>query len=599
MTRLAGRRAFRFLVALAALVPATALAQAGRAQAPPVTEVPANPQSALLAQRDRLAIAIVKRDAAAVRAAIASGMDLDFNFSDLNRGRTDESPLNLAIFRGHLEIALLLLEGGADANRPDAAGRRPVHQARSAESVRLLVRFGADPNARDSRRRAATTHALERGDLQAFDMLLENGARIDAGAGGEDLLALVIERKHPQLVGPLLDRGVDPRSPPTRALWLLIEAGDGERARLVVRRGADVDARSGREWLLTRALFRQRWDIAELLLEAGASVRLPDAPACGGGHFDCESIQLARLASFNPATLAKLRARGLDLDASGRDGHTALTSLVAEQPLAVRAARGPTSASVAQNAVTGGTVATTVEAPAPKGEIPAPDNVARSKALLDLGVDPNRKYRDFTPLMLAIALPGKPKALADTLLDFGGRIEYAETISGKESGGKAREMLRDDNDLLTGMSIGPLTWAVLNGRPDIALRLLAREGKVGKADRDLVFFAASTGAWDVLVGALPHTREVDAADRAGVTPLMLAAHAGRADAVRALLAAGAKVNLRSAAHWPPLWKTDPRAALSGHPSRLPLVGGYTALRAARERGHDEAARLLVEAGGRE
>jgi hypothetical protein len=41
-------------------------------------------------------------------------------------------------------------------------------------------------------------------------------------------------------------------------------------------------------------------------------------------------------------------------------------------------------------------------------------------------------------------------------------------------------------------------------------------------------------------------------------------------------------------------------ALSGHGPRPPrLVGGFTALRAARQRGHAEVARVLIEAGGKE
>jgi len=87
---------------------------------------------------------------------------------------------------------------------------------------------------------------------------------------------------------------------------------------------------------------------------------------------------------------------------------------------------------------------------------------------------------------------------------------------------------------------------------------------------------------------------------------MMAAQDGHADAVRALLAARARVNVRSARDWPPLAERNLReefgAALAGHSHSQPkprLVGGYTALRAAKERGHAETARILAEAGGRE
>ncbi len=153
---------------------------------------------------------------------------------------------------------------------------------------------------------------------------------------------------------------------------------------------------------------------------------------------------------------------------------------------------------------------------------------------------------------------------------------------------------------LIGMSVGPLTWAASRGRPDIALRLLERDKRVTRADRHLLYFAAAADQWDLLMGALPYTREVNASNRADVTPLMLAADAGHANAVRALLSAGANVNARSVRSWPPLSDTHFAAALAGHsPTPPKLAGGYTALRAAREKGHADVIRMLTEAGGRE
>ena len=105
---------------------------------------------------------------------------------------------------------------------------------------------------------------------------------------------------------------------------------------------------------------------------------------------------------------------------------------------------------------------------------------------------------------------------------------------------------------------------------------------------------------DAVPGLLQHSREVNASDRADVTALMFVARAGHVAAVRALLAAGARVNTRSDREWPPLLERHLSFYVGGHsPSRPPLVGGYTALRAAQEGGHTEVARLLVEAGGRD
>lgn len=573
-----------FVAVVTCVLPALSHAQAVGAPAPavPATEQALTPaQAALQARQDALQSAIVKGDAKAVRAFIRSGMKLDFNFNDLlPRGRSFESPLTMAIYRGQLEIARLLLEGGADVRRKDGFGMSAIHQARSAEAVKLLAAAGADLDVPDERGRTAAVAAVERGDLAVLDILLANGARLNATSGGQDLFVRVIESRHPELIGPLLERGANPRSPPTQALWPLIESGDTERARLLLRAGADPNARKGRESLLARALFRSRWEITEALLDAGAGVRVSDPSSCGESFMDCPAIQYARLASVNPAVLARLQAKGLDLDAVAKDGHTALTSLVVERPLAVRGV--------------GATVAA----------IPAPDNVARAKALLERGADPNRKYRGMTPLMLAIASPGTAREMADMMIPFGARIEHETTIRKPDRdtpapAGRGTTPVENNQGLLTGMLVGPLTWAAIYSRPDIALRLAQRDGTVTRADRDLLYFAAVLGHWELAKGALQYTQRVNVADRADVTPLMLASHAGRADVVRAFLAAGAKVNSRSARDWPPLLETDFLAALSGHPSRPPLVGGYTALRAARERGHQEVARILEEAGGKE
>jgi ankyrin repeat protein len=245
-------------------------------------------------------------------------------------------------------------------------------------------------------------------------------------------------------------------------------------------------------------------------------------------------------------------------------------------------------------------------------EIPAPDNVARVRNLLQAGADPNRKSGGHTPLMLAMARGG---AFADVIFDAGGRVEIAQTIPADAQGplpiaappGRRTDM-RDAflnyRGVNTGMKVGPVTWTVFNQRGDLAVRMLQRDRKIDAYDQHLLYWAGFFGQWEVVLAALPYKPDINAGDRADVTPLMLAAYDGRADAVRALLAAGAKVNARSARTWPPVFERNLKeefgGAIAGHSPAPPrLVGGYTALRAAKERGHTEVARILEAAGGRE
>jgi ankyrin repeat protein len=537
-------------------------------------------QPDLAAQRDALQTAIVKRDAPRVTAFVRGGMNLDFNFDDLlPRQRSGESPLTMALHRGFLDIAKILLESGADPRRIDGFGEAPIHAARSPEAMTLLVTYGADANGVNQRGWTALAEAVQRGNLGAVDALLANGARIDAIGRAPDLLTLAAESRKPELIVPLLERGVDPKSPPTQVLWLLIDNGDTERARAVIARGADPNARNARgESLMARALFRSRWEVADALIAAGASAT-PD-----------EKVQVARLASLNPRQLGKF-----DLNATDARGHTAITSLIVEQPMAIRAVRA-------------GQVV---------GEIPAPDNVARVKALLDAGADPNRKYQDLTPLMLAIGQRPLGRDFTGVLLAAGGRIEFDALIpkpteqapampigAGQPGVAPHSRLMFNDYGVHTGMRVGPLTWAVMYSAGDVALGLLERDRRIEPADRNLLYFAAGFDQWELVKVALRYTKEVDAADRADVTPLMFAAQSGRADVVQALLAAGARVNTRSDRTWPPLLernlKEEIGGAIAGHSRRPPrLVGGYTALGAAKERGHADVVRILAAAGGRE
>lgn len=552
-------------------------------------------QQARLAETDEFQTAVVKKDAAALRRLLARGMKPDFNFNEAApRQRSGESPLTMAIGRGHLEIARILLDAGADANRRDDFHQSPMDRARSAEAVKLLLAHGADINAFDRRGMSALELAIERRDPETAQMLVAHGARLDVPRSGPDMFTKAAERGDAAAIRTLLAAGADPRNPPTKAIRALIEKGDdGETAKLLLDNGADPNAGDGRETLVERALFRKRWSILQRLADAGANLQPADAPACSEQAWQCHSIQAARLATLDPPTLAHLKGRGLDLNRTAANGLTALNSLLLEPP---------------QPRVVGILPDGRMTRP-----LEPPQELPRIRALLEQGADPNGKYRGFTPLMIAVAVAQKPREIADALVDFGGRVEFAYTIPKASPDAPAKAyalpapaaalempIVVDHSGILKDRTVGPLGWLVLNRRADLAARILARDRKLASADRYLLYFAASLGEWGFVLEALKYTREVDAGNRAGVTPLLMAAEDGRADAVKALIAAGANVNAKTDRDWPPLWETPPAMLFMGHgPSRPRLVGGYTPLRIAKERGREEVVRLLVQARARE
>jgi len=497
-------------------------------------------QKARLAETDAMQSAIVKKDVRAVKRLIAGGLKVDFNFDEAYRGRSSESPLTMAIGRGHVEIARLLLDAGADPNRRDGFGTLPLQRARSEEAVALLRGYGAD-------------------------------ATVDKSASGEISPS--------QAISNLIDR-----------------SDDAEAVKRLIGQGADPDATFGRETLLERALFRKRWKIARQLADAGAKLQPPDGAECAQTRRECHSIEAVRLATIDPPTLAHLKSRGVDLDRVAASGFTALASLLLDPPAMRVVAVG-----------SDGRMGPSLEPPA---ELP------RIRALLEQGADPNRRAGAYTPLMIAVVTPGRPPAVADALTEFGGKVEFEYTIP-RPSRDKptayalpvgattamailAQPPIRDESGVLRGRTIGPLTWLALYRRGDLAAHIVERERKLAASDRYLLYFASMLGDWDLVIRALPYAPDVDASDRAGVTPLLIAADDGRVDAVKALIAAGADVNVRSDRSWPPLWEMSPSMWFAGHgPSQPRLVGGYTPLKVAKERGRQEVVSVLSSAGAKE
>ncbi len=99
------------------------------------------------------------------------------------------SALHLAAFFGHRDIAVLLLEGGADV---DAVARNPlrvqaIHSAAAGghtDVVRVLLDYAADPNARQEGGFAPIHAAAQHGNEELYALLVERGA--DEGAATDD-----------------------------------------------------------------------------------------------------------------------------------------------------------------------------------------------------------------------------------------------------------------------------------------------------------------------------------------------------------------------------------------------------------------------------
>jgi hypothetical protein len=123
-------------------------------------------RAALSPRGARALLAAVRAgDAAATAAALDAGADAD------GADESDDTALHYAVWKGHADVAAVLLARGAEPSRGNAWGGTPLHlaaaQPRSSAGVgadaadgcvlRALIAAGADAGARDKAR--ADTHA--------------------------------------------------------------------------------------------------------------------------------------------------------------------------------------------------------------------------------------------------------------------------------------------------------------------------------------------------------------------------------------------------------------------------------------------------------
>ncbi len=121
------------------------------------------------------------------------------------------TPLHLAAFFGHPELATALLDAGADVNArsSNAMKNTPLHAAAAggqAGLVELLLKRGADPNATQEGGWTALHSAAQAGNREMVEVLLTNGAHVNARAENNQApLDLALMKGH-QEVASLLEQ---------------------------------------------------------------------------------------------------------------------------------------------------------------------------------------------------------------------------------------------------------------------------------------------------------------------------------------------------------------------------------------------------------
>jgi ankyrin repeat protein len=155
----------------------------------------------------------------------------------------------------------------------DASARGDV------ETVRALLKDGADVNAAQGDGMTALHWAARQGDVELTRMLIYAGANVKATTrlGNYTPLIMASQAGSTEVIDALIKAGADPKastSNGTTPLMLAAASGKADAVRLLLDRGADIDAKESArgETALMFAAASGRVDAMKVLIAAGASV---------------------------------------------------------------------------------------------------------------------------------------------------------------------------------------------------------------------------------------------------------------------------------------------------------------------------------------
>ena len=133
-------------------------------------------------------------------------------------GRDGLHPMHNAVAMGHKQIVALLIRKGAMVNSKDRLGRTPLasfaaNKGSDMEIAKMLLAAGADPgieSAKDDDSYAPLDFAAGTGNLQLAELLI--AAQVDVNhrtSDGSSALHIAAGTDHPEIVRLLIAHGAD------------------------------------------------------------------------------------------------------------------------------------------------------------------------------------------------------------------------------------------------------------------------------------------------------------------------------------------------------------------------------------------------------
>jgi ankyrin repeat protein len=196
--------------------------------------------------------AVKAEDLEAVAAALSAGADVN------ELDPSTMTALHMAASRGAVDIAVLLINAGADVNAQTGSGQgsvRPLHlatQFNRTAVVALLLTHGAAVDATTSRGETALLLAAKSGYVDSAEQLLQSGANPLAGEAsfGDSAIYIAAMNGFLDVVKLMVSSGVDvnlqnPRTGET-ALWVAAMDSQTDVVAFLLSAGADPNLANGK-----------------------------------------------------------------------------------------------------------------------------------------------------------------------------------------------------------------------------------------------------------------------------------------------------------------------------------------------------------------
>uniref|UniRef100_A0A8D2LN87 Ankyrin repeat domain 17 n=1 Tax=Varanus komodoensis TaxID=61221 RepID=A0A8D2LN87_VARKO len=264
-----------------------------------------------------------------------------------------ESPLTLAACGGHVELAALLIERGANLEEVNDEGYTPLMEAAREgheEMVALLLGQGANINAQtEETQETALTLACCGGFLEVADFLIKAGADIELGCSTP--LMEAAQEGHLELVKYLLAAGANVHATTATgdtALTYACENGHTDVADVLLQADADLEHESeGGRTPLMKAARAGHVCTVQFLISKGANVNRTTANndhtvlslACAGGHLAVVELLLAHGAD----PTHRLKDGSTMLIEAAKGGHTSVVCYLLDYPNNLLSAPPPES----------------------------------------------------------------------------------------------------------------------------------------------------------------------------------------------------------------------------------------------------------------